>query len=270
MVELKPKSIQEVTTSLGMSIAGFDRLCSQSCLLSVFVVIGAEMCENPGTMIFGRLSMHDPNRKPAMKMPKAFKKVMLILMATILAACGGGSDAPVSPVAGYLGSWGFCNGAGQMDRLLISQGASASDLLIKQETTFHAKADCSDSAGATLFFSGASTAASRKGTVAVSLAQPGTSARTVDADRFNAVTTGGSLRVVSSGLLVDYTKTSNTRGQWCINGVAGTNYCFYEDDEIMESGEDNLGLYLEGSQLHTFEQDEKTGAFTQSITFKRL
>lgn len=191
-------------------------------------------------------------------------------MASILVACGGGSEDPVSPVAAYFGTWGWCNGAGQMERVSITQGTSAADLQIRQETTFHAKADCSDTAGATLYFSGGSTSATSTGTVAVSLAQTDASSRTVNADRFNAVTTGGTVRVVSSGLLVEYFRTSNTRGQWCIKGVVGKDYCFYEDDEILAAGEDSVGFYHEDNQLYTFEHDEKTGAFTQSGSFRRL
>lgn len=205
-----------------------------------------------------------------MTMSKVLKKITPVLVAAALAACGGGGDEPASPLAGYLGNWGLCNGSGRMDRVLITQDATDTSVQIKQEITFHAKADCSDSAGATLYFLGASTAASKTGTLAGNLALPGTTARMVTADQFNAVTTGGALRVVSSGLPVEYLKTSNTRGQWCINGVAGQNYCLYEDDESMESGDETIGLYHEGQQLFTFQQNEKTGPFTLSGSFTRL
>lgn len=223
-----------------------------------------------GATIFIAMFTRHPNRNTTMKLSKAFKKMISTLMAVVVVACGGGSDEPVSPVVAYLGTWGRCDGSGQMDRVLMTQGASATDLQIKQETTLHAKADCSDSAGATLYFSGASTAAVRTGAVSVNLDLPGASARAVTADQFNTVTTGGPVRVVSSGFVVEYFKTSSTRGQWCINGVAGKNYCFFEDDEIMESGEDKTGLYLEINQLYTFQQDEKSGPFTLSGNFKRL
>lgn len=199
-----------------------------------------------------------------------FRMLGLLAVSAMLGACGGGGDAdPAPPVTSsqYVGQWAQCNGAGRMDWLLVNPGTEDGQLLMEVESTFHANADCSGSPGAYMIFSGASIVAEKTGQVDASLGSAG-NVRSVKADAFKTTTTSGTLRVLSSGMTVDYTRLNNAPGTWCINGVAGSQYCFLEDDEALIEGEYQIAFLRENRQLHAFDRDEQDGKYEYTATFQ--
>ena len=206
-----------------------------------------------------------------MKVQVMFRMLGVLALGAVLGACGGGGDAgppAPAPASPYLGQWGQCNGAGRKDWLLVNAGTEDGQLLMEVETTFHAQADCSDSPGAYMIFSGASIVAEKTGQVDASLGT-GANLRSVKADAFKTTTVAGTLRVLSSGMTVDYTRLNQAPGTWCINGVAGSQYCFQEDDEGLVEGQYQVAFLRENSQLYAFERDGQDGPYAYTTTFER-
>lgn len=206
-----------------------------------------------------------------MKNRVTFRMPVLLALIAMLGACGGGGQAdPQEPLPSspYVGQWGQCNGAGRKDWLLVNPGSMDGQLLMEVESTFHANADCSGSPGAYMIFSGASIVAEKTGQVETSLGPAG-NVRSVKADAFKTTTTPGTLRVLSSGMTVDYSRLNNAPGTWCINGVAGSKYCFQENDEGLVEGEYEAAFLRENNQLHAFERSQQDGKYELTTTFQR-
>jgi hypothetical protein len=193
-------------------------------------------------------------------------KLAILTLISGVVACGGGSADQGSALMPYLGKWGSCNGAGQMEWLLVNPGSDEGELLLEVETSFHTNADCSGSPGAYLIHSGASIVAEKFAKVDVALGS-GSTVRSIQADAFNTSTSAGTLRVLSNGMRVDYLRLNNEPGSWCINGVAGKEYCFQEDDEYLIEGQDQIGFLREADKLYGF--NKMDGTYKLTATYHR-
>lgn len=194
------------------------------------------------------------------------KKLALLALISGVIACGGGSADPGSSLTPYLGKWGSCNGAGRMEWLMVNPGSDEGEMLLEVETSFHTNADCSGSPGAYLIHSGASIVAGKFAKVDVAIGS-GSTLRNLQADAFNTTTSAGTLRVLSSGMRVDYLRLNNEPGTWCINGVAGKEYCFQEDDENLIEGQDQVGFLREAEALYGF--NKMDGTYKLTATYQR-
>ncbi|WP_322992749.1 hypothetical protein [Limnohabitans sp.] len=201
---------------------------------------------------------------------KLMKKMTgLLATAALLVACGGNTQPePVTPISPYIGKWGTCDGKGRMDWLQIRPGAAQEQMLLEVETTFHTKTDCSGSPGAYLTHSQSSIVAEKTGQVIATIMLSDI-ARTLQAGAFNTTTKAGTLRVLSSGMTVDYSRLNNAPGIWCVRGVGGSEYCFQEDDETLIEGDDQMAFYRENDLLYAFVRDDKDGTYKRPEVFQR-
>lgn len=209
-------------------------------------------------------------------MIKFFQVCAAASLTSMLVACGGGGDgpAPAGPLNALAGTWvGDCGPAGVRDKVIIKVNPEGTAMEIQNEIDYFSAADCSGTAGATLYHRNASVKATSKGQIDVN--PPGDNSLVVKAETAEVVIASGSPNILSKGLDVSYTMQFLNfvwTKEWCVSGVAGnqSSYCFDDNAVTLASGTTSAAFYVNGTTLYTYQDDDGNGAFESAGTFQRL
>lgn len=208
-------------------------------------------------------------------MKKVHQVCLAISLTGSLVACGGGGDsvAPAGPLTALAGTWVSDCDSGVRNKVIVTANSIGTEIEIKYEIDYFAAADCSGSAGASLHHKNASVSGLSKGKTETDLKNPDDSTQSFKAETAEITVIAGAPNVLSSGLNVSQstlTKNQITQKEWCVYGVAGQTYCFFDNDVALDSGTKLAAFYVKGTTLYTFQDDDSDRVFEASGTFKRL